>query len=93
MNSTDQMPFLRPDCRLYFDGKHDRWVLKAPQQMVFPDRLTLIVLQACDGSCTPAQIVSFLKGSEHLDTVSEADVLELLDEYQRRGFLAVQPIQ
>lgn len=81
-------PVLKADCQLYFDGQHNRWVLKAPQQLVFPDKLTLIALQACDGICSAAQIARSLASFSDLNHVSEFDVLDVLEEFERRGFLS-----
>ncbi|WP_428035064.1 hypothetical protein [Amphritea sp.] len=83
------MPVLNADCRLYFDGQHNRWVLKGPQQLIFPDRLTLITLQACDGNCSGAQIARSLASFPDLNNVTEFDVLDVLEEFERRGFLSV----
>lgn len=82
-------PVLKADCKLYFDGQHDRWVLKAPRQLIFPDRLTLITLQACDGSCSGAQIARSLASFSELKNVTEYDVLDVLEEFERRGFISV----
>ncbi|MBU2965454.1 hypothetical protein Q4508_08575 [Amphritea sp. 2_MG-2023] len=82
-------PVLKADCQLYFDGQHNRWVLKAPQQLVFPDRLSLMTLQACDGYCSGAQIARSLATFDDLNNVTEFDVLDVLEEFERRGFIAV----
>lgn len=87
------VPMLNSDCRLYFDGQHNRWVLKAPQQIIFPDQLTLIVLQACDGSCSGRQVAHSLASLPALDNVTEDDVLNVLDEFERRGFISAQSIR
>ncbi len=86
------VPVLNANCRLYFDGQHNRWVLKAPQQIIFPDQLTLIVLQACDGSCCGKQIAHSLALFPALGSVSEEDVLDVLDEFERRGFISTQSV-
>lgn len=86
------VPVLSTNCRLYFDGQHNRWVLKAPQQIIFPDQLTLIVLQACDGNCTGRQIAHLLASFSALDSITEDDVLDVLDDFERRGFISVQAV-
>ncbi len=86
------VPIFNADCRLYFDGRHNRWVLKAPQQIIFPDQLTLIVLQACDGSCSGKQIAHSLALFSALDSVTEEGVLDVLDEFERRGFISAQRV-
>ncbi|UTW04682.1 hypothetical protein KDX31_06685 [Amphritea atlantica] len=83
------MPVLKADCKLYFDGQHNRWVLKGPRQLIFPDRLTLMTLQACDGSCTGAQIARSLASFSELKNITEYDVLDVLEEFERRGFISV----
>ncbi|MDO6564566.1 hypothetical protein Q4488_14360 [Amphritea sp. 1_MG-2023] len=82
-------PILKADCKLYFDGQHNRWVLKAPQQLVFPDQLSLITLQACDGHCSSAQIARSLASFSALKNVTEFDVLDVLADFERRGFISV----
>ena len=86
------VPVLNADCRLHFDGQHNRWVLKAPQQIIFPDQLTLIVLQACDGSCSGQQIACSLASFPPWGNVTEEDVLDVLDEFERRGFISTQSV-
>ena len=85
-----RIPVLKEECQLYFDGKHDRWVLKAPQQAVFLDRLTLLVLQACDGCCSEQQIISSVATFPELVGVSEMDVSDILAEFEQRGFIQAQ---
>jgi len=82
-----RIPVLKDDCRLYFDGQHDRWVLTAPHQMVFPDDRTLIVLQACDGCCSEQQIIRSLVTFSDLKGISSSDIEEILEEFERRGFI------
>jgi hypothetical protein len=82
-----RIPVLKDECQLYFDGKHDRWVLKAPQQAVFLDKLTLLVLQACDGQCSEQQIITSVATFAGLDCVSERDISDILAEFERRGFI------
>lgn len=81
------VPVLSCDCRLYFDGQHDRWVLKAPHQVTFPDRFTRTVLQACDGSCKTAQIARSLASLPELKNITETKVFDLLSELEQRGFI------
>lgn len=85
-----RIPVLKEGCQLYFDGKHDRWVLKAPQQAVFLDKLTLLVLQACDGYCSEQQIIASVTTFPELAGVSERDVGDILAEFEQRGFIQAQ---
>ncbi|WP_432472988.1 hypothetical protein [Amphritea sp. HPY] len=85
-----RIPVLKDECQLYFDGKHDRWVLKAPQQAVFLDKLTLLVLQACDGYCSEQQIIASVATFPELGGISERDVSDILAEFEQRGFIQVQ---
>ncbi len=87
---SELVPILNTDCRLYFDGQHNRWVLKAPQQIIFPNQLTLVVLQACDGSGSGKQIAHSLASFPAEDSITEADVLDVLEEFERRGFISAQ---
>ena len=87
--TPERVPILSAHCRLYFDGQHNRWVFKAPQQIMFPDQFTLTVLQACDGRCSEQQIAHSLVACSTRDNVTIDDVLDLLDEFERRGYLSV----
>ena len=85
----ERVPALSAHCRLYFDGQHNRWVFKAPQQIMFPDQFTLAVLQACDGHCSEQQIARSLVACSTRESVTIDVVLDLLDEFERRGYLSV----
>jgi hypothetical protein len=72
-NSPCRVPCLAPDTRLYFDNQHQRWVVRAPHQMVFLDPLSLDVLRACDGDRTLARI------AQHLDALGQSPGRAWLD--------------
>ena len=86
-DALGRIPVIHDSCRLYFDGQHDRWVLKAPQRAVFLDTLSLLILQACDGCCSARQIAGSIAACERHARVSEGEVVALLLDFERRGFL------
>ena len=84
-----RIPVIKACCRLYFDGQHDRWVLTAPQQAIFLDALSLLILQACDGHCSAQQIAGSIASFAEIQRVSESDVLGILHDFERRGVLQI----
>ena len=59
-DSPHWVPSLAPDTQLYLDSQHQRWVVRAPHQVVFVDPLSLDVLRACDGKRSVAKIALLL---------------------------------
>ncbi len=59
-DSPHWVPSLAPETQLYLDSQHQRWVVRAPHQVVFVDPLSLDVLRACDGKRSVAKIALLL---------------------------------
>ena len=83
------IPHLAAGVRLQHDAARGRWVLLAPERVVVPDTTAVDVLQRLDGTASVAELTAAL--AEEYDAPAEqiqADVLELLDDLQRRGLIA-----
>ena len=87
-SKTDVKPSLSPMCSLYFDNQHQRWVIRAPNQVVFPDSESLEVLLLCDGTKTVAEISGTLRQKD-ADFYKKAkdSVGEIVSRFIRRGVL------
>ncbi len=86
--SPNWVPSLAPGIRLYFDDQSRRWVVKAPQQVVFLDPLSLDVLRACDGRRCLTQIALYMDGLEHRPGRGWLEVVsEIVRHFEGRGML------
>lgn len=75
-------PALPRHVRLRFDDLRQRWVVLAPEKVLWPDTVGLEVLQLCDGERTVAQIVDRLSSdyAAPRDTI-DADVKEFVQSW------------
>ncbi|UTW13419.1 hypothetical protein [Marinobacterium rhizophilum] len=86
--SPCRVPSLAAGSRLYFDPRHQRWVVKAPHQLVFLDPVSLDVLRACDGRRNLAQIACCLDGLGHRPGRAWLDVVkDIVRHFEVRGVL------
>lgn len=53
-------PALPAYVRLRFDELRQRWVLLAPERVMWPDEISLDILKRCDGASTTDDIVATL---------------------------------
>jgi pyrroloquinoline quinone biosynthesis protein D len=74
--------------RLRFDRVRERWVLLAPERVLFPCPTSLAILERCDGRTTLARIIDDL-AAEHDATreTIQADVVAMLQDLRAKGFL------
>lgn len=83
------IPRLAAGVRLQHDAARERWVLLAPERVVVPDATAVDVLQRLDGTASVADLVTALAGEYDAPAEQiQADVLELLDDLQKRGLIA-----
>lgn len=81
-------PSLAPMCRLYFDPVHKRWVIRAPNQVIFPDSESLEVLLLCDGKQSVDQISDKLEENRQQNINARGDTAkEIVMRFVRRGVL------
>jgi pyrroloquinoline quinone biosynthesis protein D len=87
-DSPCRVPSLAASSRLYFDPRHQRWVVKAPHQVVFLDPVSLDVLRACDGQRNLAQVALCLEGLGHRPGRAWLDVVQdIVRHFEARGVL------
>ncbi|NVK42837.1 MAG: hypothetical protein HWE39_16465 [Oceanospirillaceae bacterium] len=87
-DSPHWVPSLAPGIRLYFDDQSRRWVVKAPQQVVFLDPLSLDVLRACDGDRSLMQIALYMDALEHRPGRAWLEVVsDVVRHFESRGML------
>jgi coenzyme PQQ biosynthesis protein PqqD len=78
--------------RLRFDPVRDRWVLLAPERVLFPCPTSVLILERLGGEGRPlGEVVDVLaeEFSAPRDTIS-ADVRRMLQGLADQGFLTVQ---
>ncbi|MFC6672971.1 hypothetical protein [Marinobacterium aestuariivivens] len=91
-DSLNRVPSLAPGIRLYFDDQPRRWVIKAPQQVVFLDPLSLEVLRACDGVRNLAQIAVRMESCAEVPRRDWLDVVcDIVRHFEGRGMLRCLP--
>lgn len=75
-------------CSLYFDAVHKRWVIRGPNQVVFPDSDSLEVLLLCDGLQSVDQISDRLEQNRQQNQNARGDTArEIIMRFIRRGVL------
>ncbi|MCP5081288.1 MAG: pyrroloquinoline quinone biosynthesis peptide chaperone PqqD [Alphaproteobacteria bacterium] len=85
----DARPALPPHVRLQFDGLRQKWVVLAPERVLWPDDVSLDILKLCDGTLTIDQIVERLAKDYGADRSQiSTDVLEFLQDWADRRLLA-----
>ncbi|MDO6460368.1 hypothetical protein Q4485_06645 [Granulosicoccaceae sp. 1_MG-2023] len=81
-------PGLAPSCKLYYDTLHKRWVMRGPNQVVFPDADSLQVLLLCDGKHSLGQISHKVNAQTQNDASDDnAPVFDIVMRFLKRGFL------
>lgn len=87
-DSPRWVPSLAAGIRLYFDDQHQRWVIKAPHQVVFLDPVSLDVLRACDGERNLARIALCMEATEHRPGRAWLEVVnDIVRHFEARGVL------
>ena len=85
-------PGLAPACKLYYDASHKRWVMRGPNQVVFPDADSLEVLLLCNGERSVSQISRKLSSeSDEEAHDQDSSVVDIVTRFLKRGFLATNP--
>jgi pyrroloquinoline quinone biosynthesis protein D len=81
-------PVLPRGVRLRFDRVRDRWVLLAPERVLFPCPISRAILERCDGSTSVGAILDALAAEYDAprDEIAR-DVTALLADLAGKGFL------
>ena len=82
---------LPPWVRLHFDRVRDRWVLLAPERVLFPCATSVTIIERLGGGRDLGELVGVLADEVEAprDTIS-ADVRGMLQGLADQGFLAVE---
>ena len=82
---------LPPWVRLHFDRVRDRWVLLAPERVLFPCATSVTIIERLDGTPALGEVVDGLAAEFEAprETIS-ADVRRMLQDLADQGFLAVE---
>jgi pyrroloquinoline quinone biosynthesis protein D len=76
--------------RLHFDRVRDRWVLLAPERVLFPCATSVTILERLDGGRYVSDLVTALADEfEAPRREISADVRQMLQGLADQGFLAV----
>ena len=77
--------------RLHFDRVRDRWVLLAPERVLFPCATSVTIIERLGGGRDLGELVGALADEFEAprDTIS-ADVRRMLQGLADQGFLAVE---
>lgn len=82
------VPRLASHARLQFDAGRERWVLLAPERVIFPDEVALDILKRCTGAVSVAAIVAELAAAfEAPSGEIEADVTGFLQDLADKGMI------
>jgi pyrroloquinoline quinone biosynthesis protein D len=92
MIALDSRPRLAPHVRLQIDRVTKQPVLLFPEGVLELNESALAIVARCDGAATAAEIVAALAVEFEADESQlSADVLECLDDLQRRQLVALAP--
>ena len=73
------IPKMPTHVRLQFDQLRQKWVVLAPERVLWPDDVSVDILKLCDGTLTLSQIVDRLADDYGADRSEiDADVTEFL---------------
>lgn len=83
--TADSVPKLPAHVRLLFNEKRDSWVVLAPEKILWPDDISVLILQNCDGARSIGEIARTLSQDFNapLSEIQE-DILEFLQDWSDR---------
>ncbi|ADZ68794.1 pyrroloquinoline quinone biosynthesis peptide chaperone PqqD [Polymorphum gilvum] len=83
--TRDSRPALPRHVRLHFDPLRARWVVLAPEKVLWPDAISADILGRCDGRRTVAEIVDALAQDYAAPKEQiEPDVVAFLQQWSDR---------
>lgn len=86
--NEETSPALPGHVRLQFDALREKWVVLAPERVLWPDDVSVDIIKLCDGTLTMGEIVDQLAtdyGAERSEI--SADVLEFLQGWADQRLL------
>ncbi len=88
---SGSMPALPPHVRLQFDELRQKWVVLAPERVLWPDDVSVDIIKLCDGSRTLDQIVDKLADDYGAPRAEiNADVGEFLQGWADQRLLTTE---
>jgi pyrroloquinoline quinone biosynthesis protein D len=76
--------------RLQMDALRDRWVVLAPEKVMWPDPVSVDVLRLCDGGLAIADIAARLAEDYNAPVdLIERDILEFVQEWTDKRLLTL----
>lgn len=83
--TSGSVPRLPPHVRLVFNEKRDSWVVLAPEKILWPDDISVLILKNCDGTRSIGEITEALS-KEFSAPCSQilGDIMEFLQDWSDR---------
>ena len=81
-------PKLKRFMKLRRDETRNRWVLLAPERVLTPDDISVVILERCDGEKRVDDLVKTLSDEYNApEETIRADVIEMLQDLADKGYL------
>ncbi len=91
MVTPDTVPRLPTHVRLQFDELRGKWVVLAPEKVLWPDEISVDILKRCDGKDPARDIVNGLAQEYAADRSEiEADVIEFIQDWSDKRLLTCE---
>ena len=88
--TSQSVPSLPSHIRLQFDDLRQKWVVLAPERVLWPDDVSVDILKKCDGAGSADEIIDGLAQDYNADrSVIGTDVIEFLQDWSDRRLLQV----
>jgi pyrroloquinoline quinone biosynthesis protein D len=88
--TPQSVPSLPAHIRLQFDDLRQKWVVLAPERVLWPDDVGVDILKKCDGAGTTDEIIDGLVEDYNADrSIIETDVIEFLQDWSDKRLLQV----
>ncbi len=88
--TPETIPALPAHVRLQFDELRGKWVVLAPERVLWPDDVSVDILKRCNGAGDTATIIDGLAEDYNADrTEIETDVMEFLQDWSDKRLLQV----
>ncbi len=88
--TPQSVPSLPSHIRLQFDDLRQKWVVLAPERVLWPDDVSVDILKKCDGAGSTDEIIERLAKDYNADrNVIKTDVIEFLQDWSDKRLLEV----
>ena len=86
--TAETVPSLPAHIRMQFDELRQKWVVLAPERVLWPDDVSVDILKRCTGSHSTGAIIDALAKEYDADRGEvEADVIEFLQDWSDKRML------